>query len=117
MAVASVSRICAYNGCTSSLDGMRSQARYCSTAHRSAAYREEPFKTVSTASRGASRDGKGAKVYLQPEEIDALVFLSGYIKAYGGGPYVELRRKLEAAQEKAALRRVVSGGPPNLNSR
>jgi hypothetical protein len=65
-------RICQFEGCNASLDGMRAQARYCSPRHRAAAHREKPHSTPPEQPRRASRDGKGTHVYLTPDEIDFL---------------------------------------------
>lgn len=61
--------------CGASLEGKRPDALYCCSEHRAAEYRrrqEQAFSTAPTQPRRASRDGKGTRYYLLPNEVAAL---------------------------------------------
>jgi hypothetical protein len=72
-------RGCGY--CGASLEGRRARTLYCCDAHRLAAWRgrtagttpETPGNGYSALSRRPSRDGRGVRVYVLPEESDAAV--------------------------------------------
>lgn len=101
-----VFRVCWH--CEEHFEQKRPHARYCSDECRYEAWvkrqknsRETPAQRVEPQTRRKSRDGKGAKVYLTPEEID---FLDNTRKTFRSSAdweaHLGLGRKLSRAKRR-----------------